>query len=504
MYGNEVVDIMPKTLKEIALNCSTILKTKTFKVGVYNRVSNDFDEQLNSYGEQIANYKDIIDDIDIWEFADIYIDNNFNAENSKDELNRLIADVKLGLINIVVTKSISHFGESVTETLRYVKLLQDENVNIVFEEECIDTFSMNIEVLLSLLYALSQQEVKTLSENAEAKLKMQSNEIFNFDPQDENGQKIKPLSINKHEPDVIRYIFDRYTNGAGCLLIAKELVAMNYRNKNYLGNLTAKELGLTNVDDTDDVTEKKGFENKDSAVTADSNSKKSVLSKDISENIFAGKIECGFCGLPYVEKNDNWYCLNYIDLHDETKCVCSHESTCDVDNAVLENAFIEAFNLLCNTHGEAIFDFLNTMEENLKAKTTRQKVAELNEEVVLLENKVNKLLDLHLEDKISKLDYEAKYLKLKSELTDKQKEKLEVQIISDTQREIEKHIVSIRSLFEREEELANFDREIFKDIVKKIVIGTVYPEDNLVDANVFTFIFKTGLITEIKINMLDL
>ena len=45
----------------------------------------------------------------------------------------------------------------------------------------------------------------------------------------------KTLSINEEEAEIVRYIFRRYVEGAGCFIIAKEL--MRTQEKTKRGNL---------------------------------------------------------------------------------------------------------------------------------------------------------------------------------------------------------------------------------------------------------------------------
>ena len=56
---------------------------------------------------------------------------------------RLISDCQNGDIDMIITKSISRFARNTLDTLKYVILLKENNVGVVFEEENIDTLTMD-------------------------------------------------------------------------------------------------------------------------------------------------------------------------------------------------------------------------------------------------------------------------------------------------------------------------------------------------------------------------
>ena len=69
---------------------------------------------------------------------------------------RLISDCQNGAIDMIITKSISRFARNTLDTLKYVRLLKENNVSVVFEEENIDTLTMDGELLLTILSSVAQ------------------------------------------------------------------------------------------------------------------------------------------------------------------------------------------------------------------------------------------------------------------------------------------------------------------------------------------------------------
>ena len=114
---------------------------KKMRVAAYCRVSTDSDEQINSYNAQVIHYKDLIMQNKEWDFVDIYADSGISGTQSdnRDEFQRMITDATKGLIDIIITKSISRFARNTMDTLKYVRQLKDENVAIIFENINADT-----------------------------------------------------------------------------------------------------------------------------------------------------------------------------------------------------------------------------------------------------------------------------------------------------------------------------------------------------------------------------
>ena len=140
-----------------------------------------------------------------------------------------------GDVDMVITKSISRFTRNTLDTLKYVRMLKDKGVAVFFEEENINTLTMDGELLLVILSSVAQQEVENISANVKKglKMKMQRGELvgfqgclgYDYNPED------KTLTVNEEEAAVVRYIFQRYTEGAGGSVIAKELENLGYKTK---------------------------------------------------------------------------------------------------------------------------------------------------------------------------------------------------------------------------------------------------------------------------------
>lgn len=183
------------------------------RVAAYCRVSTDSDEQMNSYQSQVSHYTELIKQNKEWDFVDIYADSGISGTKSdnRDEFQRMISDARRGLIDIIITKSISRFARNTMDTLKYVRMLKENNVAIIFEKENINTLTMNGEMLLTILSSLAQQESESLSANTKMglKMKMKRGELvgqasclgYDYD------KKKKKLIINEEEAKVLSHFW---------------------------------------------------------------------------------------------------------------------------------------------------------------------------------------------------------------------------------------------------------------------------------------------------------
>ena len=169
--------------------------------------------------------------------VDIYADEAITGTlaEKRDGFLKMIDDCMNGLIDIVLTKSISRFSRNLVDTLQYVRLLKENGVVVIFEKENINTSTMESEMQLALLSTLAQNEVESISANVKlgVKMKMKRGEMMGFNgclgydyhPED------KSITVNEEEAEIVRYIYDRYVEGYGAYTIAKELVRLGKRNK---------------------------------------------------------------------------------------------------------------------------------------------------------------------------------------------------------------------------------------------------------------------------------
>ena len=89
------------------------LRTRTIydlslRVTFYARVSSESDEQLNSLGNQVQYYGDLIRRNINWTYVEGYIDEGLSAATTKkrENFHRMVEDGKAGRFDLVITKEI--------------------------------------------------------------------------------------------------------------------------------------------------------------------------------------------------------------------------------------------------------------------------------------------------------------------------------------------------------------------------------------------------------------
>ena len=509
------------------------------RVAAYVRVSTDGEEQLQSFQSQKQYYQDKISQNKDWVMVEIYADEAITGTKTKnrDGFLKMIEDCMNGMIDVVMTKSISRFSRNLLDTLTYVRMLKDQGITIIFEKENINTSTMEGEMQLALLASLSQNEVESISQNVKmgVKMKMQRGELMGF-----NGclgydyhQEDKSLTVNEVEAEIVRFIFDRYIEGYGAYSIAKELTRLGkinkkgvvkwtdsgvrgiIKNEKYKGDLL---LGKTY---TVDPISKRRLDNRgeqdrfyienhhEPIVSAEIWDKAQEICKSrYKENpnvvegtrtkfarkfAFSSMCECGFCGTNLTRRSHNqdtqhkkpvWKCRTASNKGIEN---CPNSKS--IDEAIIENAFVEMFGLLAENFDDVLESVLASVEETFSADGSAEKLKRVNKEISNLENRRNKLTDMMLDDKISKEAYDEKYDEICKKLAKAESEKLLFSEGVATQNAISKRMRDIRSQLKDADIMDHFDRIVFESIVEKIIVGET-SEDGTVDPYKLTFVLK--------------
>ena len=510
------------------------------RVAAYCRVSTDSDEQKLSYQSQVLHYKQLVETKPEWELVDIYADEAISGTqiNKRVDFQRMINDALEGKIDMIITKSISRFARNTLDTLKYVRLLKEKNIAIMFEKENINTMTMNGEMLLVILSSLAQQESESISANVTMglKMKMKRGEMVGY-----NGclgydydQETKSISINEEEAEIVRYIFRRYVEGAGCFVIAKELTNLGYktkrgglkwhessvrsmiRNEKYKGDLLQ---GKTFTVDPithrrlDNMGEREKFyiENNHEPIISDElfdraqeilrmrsskHGSKHNSRKFSRKHAFSSMCTCGFCGGTYIRRiwhhgtsheKPAWQCVKAIKQGRKT---CGHSK--GIHESFLEDAFVNAYNKIQKNNKTDIEEFFRNIEEALDVNRLRDEVNELTSKIKKLEAKSQNLLDMRLEEKISESDYYKKYNVIEKELVELNDDRNEKYESFKGEESIATRITEFRRVISEDIEINEFDRDIMDSLVDKVVIGAT-DEDGNANPHVVTFVFKAGM-----------
>ncbi len=368
---------------------------KILRVAAYCRVSTLLEQQESSFEAQKSYYTEMIRANPNWKIAGIYADDGISGTDmrKRDEFNRLLQDCEAGKVDLVLTKSISHFARNTADLLNTIRLLRAKEIAVYFEKEHINTLDNTGEMLVTILGSQAQEESRNLSENTRwgiarrfesGTLIVNHNKFMGY-TKNEDGE----LVIVPEEAGVVRLIFRLYLEGMSISGICRHLesegiltvtgrkkwnegtVNKMLSNEKYTGDallqktytadfLTKKRLKNNGEvrqyyirDDHDAIIPREIFyavqqekkrraeRHKPAATRRAKEKKKGYSSKYILSNL----LSCGECGQPYRrltwtrngEKRIVWRCASRAEHG--TK-YCQHSAT--LDEEPLQRAVMQA------------------------------------------------------------------------------------------------------------------------------------------------------------------
>lgn len=196
-------------------------------VAAYARVSSGKEEMLHSLAAQVSFYSGWIQRHPGWRYCGVYADEALTGtKDTRPEFQRLLTDCRAGLIDIIITKSISRFARNTVTLLEAVRELKELGIDVFFEEQNIHSLSCDGELLLTILAGYAQEESRSCSENVKWRIRK------DFERGKPNtgkmlGYRLKNgvLTIVPEEAEAVRQIYADYLSGMGILAIQKKLKA---------------------------------------------------------------------------------------------------------------------------------------------------------------------------------------------------------------------------------------------------------------------------------------
>lgn len=197
------------------------------RVAAYCRVSSDSDDQLNSFAVQNAYYTETITSKQNWTLVDVYADEGITGTSAaiRNDFQRLMRDCRKGLIDKILTKSISRFARNTKECLEATRELKSLGIGVVFEEQHIDTSIVAGEMLTAIFAAAAQAESESISANIRWGIRKRM-EQGTFLPSHQPFGYIlvdKAICIDIPRARFVCVIFQMYLDGYSTLYIAEYL-----------------------------------------------------------------------------------------------------------------------------------------------------------------------------------------------------------------------------------------------------------------------------------------
>ena len=207
------------------------------RVTFYARVSSESDEQLNSLGNQITYYEDLIGRNAHWTYVAGYIDEGLSAATTKNRENfhRMVEDGEAGLFDLVITKEITRFARNTLDSIQYTRRLLAAGVGVFFQNDNINTLDEDSELRLTIMSGIAQDELRKLSSRVKfghqqaikKSVVLGNSRIFGY--RKDGGR----LVIDEDEAPMVRELFERYATGEYSMKQLETLFwEKGYRNHN--------------------------------------------------------------------------------------------------------------------------------------------------------------------------------------------------------------------------------------------------------------------------------
>lgn len=192
---------------------------RQLRVAAYCRVSTDSEEQLTSYEAQRTYYTDKIMSNPEWTMAGLFADEGITGTSAqkRPEFLRMIRQCRQKKIDLVLTKSISRFARNTVDSLKYIRVLKELGIAVIFEEQNINTLESDNEMLLTIHSAFSQAESETMSSCVkwgkreamrEGRAIIQYNRLYGYRRGENNTPEIIP-----EQAEVVQRIYRQYLAG---------------------------------------------------------------------------------------------------------------------------------------------------------------------------------------------------------------------------------------------------------------------------------------------------
>ena len=435
------------------------------RVAAYCRVSTDQEQQANSYQVQIEYYTDYINSNPEWTLAGIFADEGITGTSTEKRtaFRQMIRLCKQRRIDLILCKSQSRFSRNTLDSLKYIRMLKDLGIGVIFEKEHLNTLTEYSEFILTLHSSFAQAESESISRNVSLGIQMAFREgkvrySYRGWLGYRKGEDDKP-EIIPQEAEVVRLIYKLYLDGLSAKAIAERLRQRNIPNKNgesewrhdmvlrilknekYAGDallqkqytadcITHKrvknngERPMYFVEDCHPAIIDRATFNLVQQEIARRASKRKVSDKCITEQgrysskyVLTELMICGECGTPYRRVTWNvqgkkqivWRCISRLD-HGSRYC----KNSPSIHEEPLQKAIVDAINEYHGCAGE-IADILRVGTEAVLTGQTDGKITAIEKRLAEIDKARNDMIGLIVSGTVGSDALDAEFQKLHDE-----------------------------------------------------------------------------------------
>lgn len=507
----------------------------SLRVTYYARVSSESDEQLNSLGNQITYYEDLIKRNRNWTFVPGYIDEGLSGISTKkrENFNRMIEEASENKFDLVITKEISRFARNTLDSIQYTRQLLRHGVGVFFQNDNINTLDEDSELRLSIMSSIAQDELRKLSSRVKFghqqaikdKVVLGNSRIFGY--RKDGGR----LVIDEDQAPMVRELFSLYaTNEYSMKQLENRFWQQGYRNHN--GN----KINHTTMSGIIANPKYKGYYVGNKVKVVDMFSKKQkflppeewVMFKDetgqivpaiVSEeiwdaanevlkrrsedvksrqgicnhaNLLTGKLYCTHCGAAYYRreskdkqgnKNSKWVCSGKIK---------NGADSCPSFPIYEEELKPLLFDVFKETKAEAdalaeeYIRLYRTLEEN---NDFPRQLEHQRQRMELAQKKKGKLLEYNVTGAISDADFLAMNKQCAEEIADAEAQIRELEEQMFSKEELRKKIDAIRTVLQnaqRDAACGIISKEFVDQYIDKIFVTPEGENTARLDIRIFT------------------
>lgn len=412
------------------------------RAAAYCRVSTDSEDQENSFLAQVKYYSDFIESKEDMTLVDIYADEGITGTSmsKREDFKRLLKDASLGRIDRVFCKSVSRFARNSLECLESIRALRDYGVTVFFENDNIDTKTMNSEMILYVKSAFAQSEALAGSSRVAAsyRMRMERGTFTTYCAPYGYTLKDGKLEIVKEEADMVHRIFQMYLSGIGLNSIAAKLNREAIEGGGKLWNSTTIRYILSNEKYIGDSMTQKTYtpqmlplrnipNNGERDKFYISNTHEAIISKEIFDKVqtllnekcgnknqkrnaylFSQMIKCEHCGWVYRRKVQNGIVY----------WVCSRKGVggfvCDAPNLpeeVIKKGFITAYNKLRTFQNEILNKTITDLSE-LQSKRVKgnMEINQIDTEIMKLSEQNSRFENLRRKGILDEISFVEQYI----------------------------------------------------------------------------------------------
>lgn len=495
------------------------LKTRSvydipLRVTFYARVSSESDEQLNSLGNQISYYEELIQKNKAWTFVPGYIDEGLSAATTKkrENFHRMVEDAKSGLFDLIITKEITRFARNTLDSIQYTRELLSHGVGVFFQNDNINTFDEDSELRLTIMSGIAQDELRKLSSRVKFghqqaiknSVVLGNSRIFGYQKQD--GR----LVIDETEAPMVRELFALYATGEYSMKqLESRFWEQGYRNLHgnkiahttmsgiisnpkykgyYVGNkvkvvdlFTKKQKFLPPEewvmfkDETGQIVPAIVSEE----VWDQANAVLKKRSEDVKNrqgicnhaNLLTGKLYCTHCGAAYYRrdskdrqgnKNSKWVCSGKIK-NGADSC-----PSFPIYEGEIRPLLLEVFQDGVENMEEWIQEYTEMYQSLCRGEDVNRRMEELNKQIDVIEKKKQKLLTFNAMGQLSDADFLSMNKACGKELEEAKAQLRELTEKQDSAADFKKQIDTVRRCI-REAEADAANGQINEEFVQRYI-----------------------------------